>query len=273
MSTSTPSGPAASPARRPVGVLDSGFGGLSVLRELRAALPYEDFIYIGDSAHCPYGPKPADAIRARVFALTDALLARRAKLIVIACNSATIAAVEAARANYPVHFVGMEPAVKPAVARTRTGCIAVLATEASVAGEKFHRLLDTHARGVRVITRPCPEFVELVETGDLDSPRAESVARGVLAPLLAEGVDTLVLGCTHFPFLRPLLERVAGPAVTLLDAGEPVARRVKSLLAQDEALAPGSTPGCIQILTTGDPARWNLILPRIAPEFPAASAL
>lgn len=218
---------------QPIGVIDSGFGGLSVLRELRRELPEERFVYIGDSAHCPYGPKPAEAIRARVFALTDRLLAGGAKLIVLACNSATIAAVESARARYPVDFVGMEPAVKPAAALTRTGVIAVLATEASASGSKFHRLVDTHARGVRVITRPCPEFVALVEAGDLDSSFAAETVRGVVAPLLASGADALVLGCTHFPFLRPLIERVSGPDVRVPDSGAAVARRVRSLLERD----------------------------------------
>ena len=250
---------------QPIGVIDSGFGGLSVLRELRRELPYERFVYIGDSAYCPYGPKPAEAIRDRVFALTDRLLAERAKLIVLACNSATIAAVEAARAHYPVPFTGMEPAVKPAAALTRSGVIAVLATEASAAGAKFHKLLDTHARGVRVITRPCPEFVELVEAADLDSPHAESLVRAVLRPMLAQGADALVLGCTHFPFLRPVIERVAGPDVRVVDSGAAVARRVHSLLEQDALLAPAASPGGVTLFTTGDAARWNQHLPALLP--------
>lgn len=255
--------------RHPIGVIDSGFGGLTVLKELRALLPYEDFVYIGDNAHCPYGPKPAGAIRDRVFALTDALLERRAKLVVLACNSATIAAVEAARARYPVPFAGMEPAVKPAAARTRSGCIAVLATEASAAGEKFHRLVHTHAAGLRVITRPTPEFVELVEAGDLGSPHAEAVARAVLAPLLEAGADTVVLGCTHFPFLRPLFARILPPEVAVIDAGEAVARRVRDLLAADRALAPGPAPGATTLHTTGDAAHANAILPLLLPDEPA----
>ncbi len=255
--------------RHPIGVLDSGFGGLTVLRELRALLPHESFLYIGDNAHCPYGPKSAEAIRDRVFTLTDALLARHAKLIVIACNSATIAAVEAARARYPVPFTGMEPAVKPAAARTRSGCIAVLATEASAAGEKFHRLVHTHAAGVRVITRPTPEFVALVEAGDLDSPHAEAVARAILAPILAAGADTLVLGCTHFPFLRPLLARLLPPEIAVIDAGAAVARRVRDLLAADHALAPDTAPGSALLHTTGDAAHANAILPRLLPDEPA----
>ena len=258
--------------RRPIGILDSGVGGLSVLREIRRALPREDVVYIGDSARCPYGPKPAAEIRDRVFAITDRLLAMDAKLIVIACNSATIAAVEALRAHYPVPFAGMEPAVKPAAARTQSGVIAVLATEASVAGEKFHRLVSTHAQGVRVITRPCPEFVSLVESGETDTPAVRETVARILPPLLEAGADTLVLGCTHFPFLRKAIEDVAGPSVAVLDTGEAVARRVKSLLSADAAHADDSAePGTVRLFTTGDLDRWRALVPKLCPELRDAS--
>lgn len=254
---------------RPIGILDSGVGGLSVLREIRRELPYEDIVYIGDSAWCPYGPRPAEEIRARVFELTDRLLALDAKLIVVACNSATIAAIEALRAFYPVPFAGMEPAVKPAAAATKTGVIAVLATEASVAGEKFHRLVSTHAAGVRVITRPCPEFVSLVEAGDTGSPAVRATVEAVVRPLLDAGADTLVLGCTHFPFLRATLESVAGPDITVIDTGAAVARRVKTLLGHDAAFTTDPAPGRIRLLTTGDLAHWRSLVARLAPEIPA----
>ncbi len=257
---------------RPIGILDSGVGGLSVLREIRRALPYENIVYIGDSARCPYGPKPADEIRDRVFAITDRLLAMDAKLIVIACNSATIAAVEALRAHYPVPFAGMEPAVKPAAARTKSGVIAVLATEASVAGEKFHRLVSTHARGVRVITRPCPEFVSLVEAGETDTPAVREAVARILPPLLEAGADTLVLGCTHFPFLRKAIEDFAGPSVSVIDTGEAVARRVKSLLSSDATQAgEAGEPGKVSLLTTGDLGRWSELAPRLCPELADAT--
>ncbi len=258
--------------RRPLGILDSGLGGLSVLREIRRALPGEDIVYIGDSARCPYGPKPAAEIRDRVFAITDRLLAMDAKLIVIACNSATIAAVEALRAHYPVPFAGMEPAVKPAAARTKSGVIAVLATEASVAGEKFHRLVSTHAQGVRVITRPCPEFVSLVESGETDTAAVREAVARILPPLLETGADTLVLGCTHFPFLRKAIEDFAGPSVAVLDTGEAVARRVKSLLSNDAAHAEDSAaPGEVRLFTTGDLDRWRVLVPKLCPELRDAS--
>ena len=256
--------------RRPIGILDSGVGGLTVLRELLRLLPREDFVYIADSAWCPYGPRPSGEIRGRVFALTDRLLAMDAKLVTLACNSATIAAIGALRAHYPTPFAGMEPAVKPAAALTKTGVIAVLATEASVAGEKFHRLVDTHARDVRVITRPCPEFVALVEAGETDTPAVLRTVAEILPPLLDAGADTLVLGCTHFPFLRPALESFAGKHIRVLDTGEAVARRVKTLLGADGALSFGTNPGTLRLLTTGDPARLNALTGLLCPELPPA---
>jgi glutamate racemase len=260
------------PTRRPIGILDSGVGGLSVLREIRRVLPYEDIVYIGDSAWCPYGPRPAEEIRERVFSLTDRLLAMDAKLVTLACNSATIAAVEALRAHYPVPITGMEPAVKPAAARTRTGIIAVLATEASVAGEKFHRLVNTYAKGVRVITRPCPEFVSLIESGETDSSPVRDAVEKIIAPLLAEGADTLVLGCTHFPFIREAIESFAGPHIAVLDTGEAVARRVQSLLAHDDATREGERPGSLRLLTTGDLDQWKSLVGRLCPELSAEFA-
>lgn len=246
----------------PIGVIDSGVGGLSVLKEICKLLPREDIIYVGDSAWCPYGEKSADEIRRRVFAISDALLARGVKMLVLACNSATIAAVEALRAVYPLPVIGMEPAVKPAVAASKNGQIAVLATSASIAGEKFHRLLHMHANKVRIITRPCPEFVQLVENGDICSPHALQVVAAVIDPLLAQGVDTLVLGCTHYPFLRAMIERVAGEGINVIDSGAAVARQVGRCLEKDFLLNAANKPAArVEIYTSGDLARWNAILP------------
>lgn len=257
--------------RRPIGIIDSGVGGLSVLREIRRTLPHEDLVYIADSAKCPYGPRPAEEIRERVERLADHLLGLDAKLLTLACNSATIAAVESLRAHYPTPVTGMEPAVKPAAATTRTGVIAVLATEASVAGEKFHRLVSTHAQGVRVITRPCPEFVELVESGETDSPAVHEAVRTIIPPLLDTGVDTIVLGCTHFPFLREAIAECAGPSINILDTGAAVARRVATLLAHERAPEADltATPGRIRLYTTGDLDRWTRLVGKLAPELPA----
>ena len=191
----------------PIGILDSGLGGLSVLNEVRRVLPNESIVYFGDNAWCPYGARDADEIQRRVFRVTDFLIENRCKLIIVACNSATIAAVEALRATYPLPFVGMEPGVKPAASLTKTGTVGVLATEASLAGEKFHRLVHTHAGGIKVITRPCPNFVNLVEAGELTGDRARGIVEEETLPLLEAGADVLVLGCTHYPVLKSAIAK------------------------------------------------------------------
>lgn len=241
----------------PIGVFDSGVGGISVLREIRRLLPAEDAIYYADSGHCPYGGKPREEIIARATAITEVLLARGAKLIVVACNTATIAAVEHLRATYPVPFVGMEPAVKPAVAMTRSGVVGVLATGAALAGEKFHKLVAQHAGGVRVITQPCPGLVEQVEAGDLDGPRTRELVARYTAPLIAAGADVLVLGCTHYPFLRAQIEAAVGPDVALVDTGEAVARQTRRLLERDGLLNPEQNTGAVAWHSSGDPAQFE----------------
>lgn len=251
-------------AAAPIGVFDSGVGGLSVLRELRSLMPAEDFIYFADSAHCPYGGKPHSAILARSVAITEELLAAGCKLIVVACNTATIAAVEHLRANYPVPFVGMEPAVKPACALTRSGVVGVLATGAALAGEKFHRLVAEHASGVRVITQPCPGLVECVESGELDGPRVHSLVERYLEPLRAAGADVLVLGCTHYPFLRPLIQRLAGPSVQLLDTGAAVARQTRRVLEREQLLRDSSAAGRFEWRSSGDAAHLAPLIQRLA---------
>ncbi len=262
---------------RPIGILDSGLGGLSVLREIQALLPGESLHYVGDSAWCPYGPKPVAQIRERVFAITDHLLSLGAKLIVVACNSATIAAVESLRAAYPIPFTGMEPAVKPAAALTRSGVVGVLATEASLAGEKYLRLVNSHAASLRLITRPCPEFVELVEAGILDGPEAEAAVACHLAPLLHEGADVVVLGCTHYPFLRPVMERFVGPDVAVIDTGAAVARQVRRRLEQDGLLAPEGNRPALRITTTGPlkvlEGAFPILCPGLAAELGRARGL
>ena len=215
MMTANPNiGPVKSPISGPIGgpkigVFDSGLGGLSVLRELVAALPQADFLYVSDAGHCPYGGKRAAEITDRAEAITDFLLAQGAKLIVVACNTATIAAIESLRATYAVSFVGMEPAVKPAAALTQSGVVGVLATGAALAGEKLHALIERHAAGVRVLTQPCPGLVERVEAGAIDTPETRTLVRRYTAPLLAQGADVLVLGCTHYPFLRTVIQQEA----------------------------------------------------------------
>ncbi len=247
----------------PIGIFDSGVGGISVLREISALLPAEALIYYADSGHCPYGGKPRDQIIARATAITERLIERGAKLIVVACNTATIAAVEHLRATYPMPFVAMEPAVKPAAAATRSGVVGVLATGAALAGEKFHRLVATHARDVRVITQPCPGLVEQVEAGALDTMQTRALVQRYVDPLLAQHVDVLVLGCTHYPFLRPLIQQVVGADVRLMDTGAAVARQVQRVLERENALSASSCAGPIEWETSGDAVAFAQLRERL----------
>ncbi|MFC5050385.1 glutamate racemase [Rubritalea spongiae] len=251
-----------------VGILDSGVGGLSVLLEIRKKLTHIPIHYIGDSAWCPYGNKSAEQIQARCFAITEQLIEMGARTIVVACNSATIHAVEALRARYPLPFIGMEPAVKPASKLTQSGTIGVLATEASIAGEKFHKLLQTHIspNGLKVITQHCPDFVTLVERGVLNGPEVEDAVKRYAQPTVEAGADTLVLGCTHYPFLRASIQQVVGPNVKLIDTGEAVARQTASIIPLDRG------HGEISIHTTGNLACLQHLFPILCPSLTAELA-
>lgn len=238
----------------PVGVFDSGVGGLSVLQHLQHRLPSEDFLYYADSGHCPYGGKSQEQIRQRACEITEDLIGQGAKLIVVACNTATIAAVEHLRATYPVPFIGMEPAIKPAAALTRSGVIGVLATGAALGGQKFHRLMERHARDVRVVTQPCPGLVEHVERGDVDSTELMDSLRSYMKPLRMAGADVLVLGCTHYPFLRTAIGRIAGDEVALLDTGDAVARQTARVLEREDLSCMSLRKGEVRYQTSGDAA-------------------
>jgi glutamate racemase len=211
----------------PIGVFDSGLGGLSVLRHARARLPDEDFLYVADSGHAPYGERSADWIRERCLELGGFLIGHGAKALLIACNTATAAAAATLRERWPqLPVIGMEPAVKPAAAATRSGTVGVLATTGTLASARFAALLDTFGRDVHVVTRSGSGLVEAVERGELDTPVTRALVESHVAPLIAEGADVIVLGCTHYPFLRPLIEQVAGPAVGVIDTGDSVARQL-----------------------------------------------
>lgn len=254
-----------------IGILDSGVGGLSVLKEIQKSLPDADIHYVGDSSWCPYGNKAPEVILDRVITITDYLLDKGVELVVIACNSATIHAAGALRATYPIPIVGMEPAVKPAAALTKSGVIGVLATEASIAGEKFHHLVNQHANGVNVITRPCPRFVELVEEGTLSGPDAEAAVAEAISPLAEAGADVFVLGCTHYPFLRPVVEQQVPTGSHVVDTGPAVAKRVASLLKGSSDSS--KNPPKIHIETTGDLAQLNLLLPKLLPGIKAQTSV
>lgn len=260
-------------SQAPIGVFDSGVGGLSVLREIRARLPRESLLYVADSGHVPYGEKSAEFIRARSQHIAEFLLGQGAKALVLACNTATAAAVAELRARYPeLPIVGMEPAVKPAAAATRSGAVGVLATTGTLKSAKFAALLDRFAADVRVITQPCPGLVEQIEAGELDSPRTRALLQGWVEPLLAEGCDTLILGCTHYPFIKPLLRELVPASVSLVDTGAAVARRLEQLLAERGLLAADGEGGA-QFWSSAAPEHLARVLPVLWGEAPAVAAL
>lgn len=259
----------------PIGVYDSGVGGLSVLRAIRQALPREHLLYVADSAHVPYGEKTPEYVRLRALAIADYLVSRQAKAMVVACNTATAAAIAALRARHPgLAIIGVEPAIKPAAHLTRSGVVGVFATTGTLASAKFAALVRREAPEIRILFRPCPEWVLQVERGDIHGAAAAHVAQGPVRELLAQGADALVLGCTHFPFLHDAIQAAAGPAVPLLETGGPVARRLRHQL-QERGQLTAEGAGAVELLTTGDAATLGrmaallLGLPAVAARVPA----
>lgn len=217
---------------RPIGIYDSGLGGLTVWREVRRALPRESLVYLGDGKNCPYGSRPREEVARLADEAVGRLVAEGCKMVVVACNTATAAAIDLLRAKYaPLPIVGMEPAVKPACLATRSGVVGVLATERSLDGDLFRRTAARYGSGIEVVASPGRGFVELVESDREATDEAERTVRRAVEEMLARGADQIVLGCTHYPFLVPVLERiVAGRGVAIVDPSPAVARRVVQLL-------------------------------------------
>ena len=210
----------------PIGVFDSGVGGLTILRAVRTALPCENLLYVADAAHVPYGQKSPQQIRDRAMAIGAFLVAQSAKVIVIACNSATAAAIDHLRERLSIPIVGVEPAVKPAVAATRSGVVGVLATPATLASERYRILIERFAAGVRIVAQPCAGLAEHIERGKIDGERTERLLRGFVEPLLDARADVIVLGCTHYPLVAHIVQRIAGPDVVVIENGTAVAKEV-----------------------------------------------
>lgn len=250
---------------RPIGVFDSGVGGLSVLRHIRAALPGEDLLYVADSAHAPYGTKSAQFIESRSQAIAEFLVAQDAKALVVACNTATSAAIVGLRRRFGLPIVGMEPAVKPAVEATRSGVIGVLATGGTLESARFAELARRFGSQARVVVQPCPGLVEQVESGDLSGPATRALLSGFVSPLLAQGADTLVLGCTHYPFLQPLLRELAGEDVALIETGAAVARQLARRLAEADfrPAHPARSVGREAFFSSGEPGRMEALMPQL----------
>ena len=223
------------------------------MREIRKVLPSGRFIYYADNAHCPYGEKSAAYIQDRARAITRLLLDKGAEVIVVACNTATGAAIATLREEFDVPFVGMEPAVKPAALGTRSGVIGVLATAGTLKASKYLNTKGLYENDVRIEEHVGEGFVQLVESLQLDGPEAERVVRASLQPLLDAGADTIVLGCTHYPFLLPVIRRVAGPGVQVIDPAPAVARQLMHILLERGIAGADPAPG-VELLSSGDPA-------------------
>ncbi len=245
----------------PIGVFDSGVGGLSVLAEIARLLPNESLLYVADCGNIPYGEKAPEFIRQRCRQVASFFQEQGVKAVVLACNTATVAAAADLREQFPQWpLVGMEPAVKPAAAATRSGVVGVLATTGTLQSAKFAALLDRFASDVQVVTQPCPGLVELIESGDLNSPALRQLLQGYVEPLLDAGCDTIILGCTHYPFLRPLLSQMVPAAVVIIDTGAAVARQLQRLLAERDLLASGPARPA-EFWTSADPGHLKKILP------------
>jgi glutamate racemase len=234
-----------------IGMFDSGLGGLSVWLETQKLLPRESIIYYADSLNCPYGNRTEEEIYKLSAGITEFLLARGCKIIVVACNTATSAAIAKLRENYDVPFVGMEPAVKPAAALTKTGNIAVLATRGTISGKKLKETTEQFAIGVQVHTCVGEGLVELVERGKSDSKEAEDLLRQYIEPLLDKKVDQLVLGCTHYPFLSNAIRRISAEQINLIDPAPAVARRIQQLLDEFNIASDHKNPE-YSFFTSGD---------------------
>jgi glutamate racemase len=240
----------------PIGVFDSGVGGLSVLRAIQKELPGEKLVYLADQANVPYGSRSLEIVQRFSEANTRFLLGFHAKIIVVACNTASAAALQWLRQEFSdVPFVGMEPAVKPAAAISQSGVVGVLATPATFQGALYASVVERFARGVRLLQGTCPGLVSQIETGELDSAATRQILEKALAPMQQSDVDTIVLGCTHYPFVIPLIEEIVGDGVRVIDPAPAVARQARRLLEQHGTLNGGvgeDRAGGVRYYTTGD---------------------
>jgi len=246
----------------PIGIFDSGVGGLSVLRAIREQMPEESVIYFGDQGHVPYGSRSMEQIQNFSEGITNFLLEQNAKIIVVACNTASAAALKYLREKFPdVQFVGMEPAVKPAAEHTQTGRVGVLATPATFQGALYASVVERFASGVELLQNTCPGLVQQIEQGNLDGEETRKILEDALLPMLEKDIDTVVLGCTHYPFVIPLIQRIVGEKVRVIDPAPAVAKQVGRLLEAGGMRSQSSTRGDVKLFTSGDPALLKSMLP------------
>jgi len=245
-------------------VFDSGVGGLSVLREIRHQCPQENLTFLADQAHVPYGPRPLAQVREFSVAITRFLLNQGVKLIVVACNTASAAALYTLRETFhETPFVGMEPAVKPAAEQTQSGVVGVLATPATFQGRLYASVIERFANGVSILQDTCPGLVSQIEEGKLDDTKTRSILESALTPMLEKGIDRVVMGCTHYPFVIPLIQDIVGPGVKVIDPAPAVARQVGRVLVAHGLENIETIPGHTRYLTSGESSQLSVLLPRL----------
>ena len=237
---------------QPVGVFDSGVGGLSLLKCMREELQGENFIYVADSGYAPYGDKPTEYIEKRSFAITDFLVEQNAKAIVVACNTATAAAIAKMRSTYDIPIIGMEPGVKPAISTTQCGTVGIMATAETLKSEKFRLLTDRFCNECNIVTQPCPGLVEQVEQFDIEGEKTRELLKIYVEGLLSKGADTIVLGCTHYLFLVDLIREIAGDDIKVIDTGTAVAKEVHRRLETSGIMADPESKGKEIFRTSGN---------------------
>jgi len=258
----------------PIGIFDSGIGGLSVLRAIRELLPAENLLYLADQAHVPYGPRPLAEIQGFSVAITRFLLEHEAKMVVVACNTASAAALHPLRAAFPeVPFVGMEPAIKPAAEQTHSGVVGVLATPATFQGALYASVVERFANGVTVLQDTCPGLVGQIERGVLSGPETRRILEQALRPMLARGADTVVMGCTHYPFVIPLIEQIGGGQVRVIDPAPAVARQARRVLEARGIQAGGNQKAGVQYYTSGAVESFDILLEKLLGEAGHAQAV
>lgn len=245
-------------ASAPIGVFDSGVGGLSVLRHMRTLLPAENFLYVADSGYAPYGERSPEFVRERSLHIANFLIEKGIKALVVACNTATAAAVQALRERLSIPVIAMEPGIKPAVEITKSKVVGVLATTGTLESARFYSLVNRYAGDVEIITQPCAGLVERIEANDLTSPQTLDLLRSYLDPLLERGADVIVLGCTHYPFLRQQIENIVADKISIIDTGSAVAKELKRRLEQSHLLSPQRS-GEEAFWSSGDLMRSQII--------------
>ena len=254
-------------SQNPIGVFDSGVGGLSVLRAIREQMPEESVVYFGDQAHIPYGPRPMKQIQNFSEAITKFLLSKDAKIIVVACNAASAAALTYLRKTFPdVSFVGMEPAVKPAAEHTETGAVGVLATPATFQGALYASVVERFANGVELLQDPCVGLVQQIEKGNLNGIETRKILEDAIHPMLEKNIDTVVLACTHYPFVIPLIQEIVGKKVRVIDPAPAVARQAKRLLEANGLKREAGQRNGIQFFTSGEANHLKSLLPKLLGE-------